>query len=195
MSLGLKPTLWRTCRVLANEMRLDMLRYVISQQRTNVGDVARHFSISGSMASQYLRQLNSRGLIRREKVNAFVFYTPEANRSICSAGYLLAALETSLADHENDNDRLIRILTGFTHPHRLTIMKSIGTGSKTWSDLISSCKMTIPSARRHLNKLIDRGIVEAKGGNGIKTIYRLAKTKDPLLSVLHYINLAPDYHD
>ena len=65
MSPSSQPTLWRTCRVLANRKRLQTLALLIRQPNQTVSAVAERMSLSMPAASQYLRALEARGLPTR----------------------------------------------------------------------------------------------------------------------------------
>ena len=70
----LRPTLWRTCRALMNDARLELLRAVVEHNdELNVSELARLVNVSQPAATIALRLLQSRGLIgvRRERLSVF----------------------------------------------------------------------------------------------------------------------------
>src|SRR2546421_4014919 len=71
-----QPTLWRTCRVLANRKRLQMLALLIRQPNQTVSTVAHQMRLSLPAASQYLRALEGRGLLTCRRVGLQVGYRP-----------------------------------------------------------------------------------------------------------------------
>ena len=64
VSARLRPTLWRTCRVLANPTRLKMFSLLLQQPGQTVSAVAEHLSQPLSLTSEYLRALEARGFLR-----------------------------------------------------------------------------------------------------------------------------------
>ena len=52
---ALQPTLWRTCRVLANRTRLQIFGLLRRQPNQTVSAVAQHLKLSLPVASQYSR--------------------------------------------------------------------------------------------------------------------------------------------
>jgi len=73
-----RPTLWRTCRVLANRTRLRIFRRLAQQPGQTVSDVARRLRLSLPVTSQYLRALEARGLLSARRVGLRVTYRPSA---------------------------------------------------------------------------------------------------------------------
>ncbi len=70
----LRPTLWRTCRVLASETRLDLLQHLFEQGELCVSELAAMTGVSPHNASTQLRALNARGLIARRREKQKVIY-------------------------------------------------------------------------------------------------------------------------
>ncbi|MBM3889971.1 MAG: helix-turn-helix transcriptional regulator, partial [Verrucomicrobia bacterium] len=64
----LRPTLWRTCRVIANPTRLKIFALLAEQPGQTVSGVADRLKLPLSEASESLRALEARGLLtaRRE---------------------------------------------------------------------------------------------------------------------------------
>ena len=82
MLLSSQPTLWRTCRVLANRKRLQTLALLIRQPNQTVSAVADRISLSTPAASQYLRALEARGLLTCRRIGRRVEYRPAAGTSV-----------------------------------------------------------------------------------------------------------------
>ena len=70
----LKPTLWRTYRVLANEDRLRLFKAVLENSgNLSVRDYAKMLNLAEDVASVYLRQMNARGVLGVERSYIKVF--------------------------------------------------------------------------------------------------------------------------
>ena len=67
-SPSIQPTLWRTCRVVANRKRLQTLALLIRKPNQTVSAVAERMRLSVPAASQYLRALEARGLLTCRRV-------------------------------------------------------------------------------------------------------------------------------
>lgn len=153
------PTLWRTCRVLANARRLTCLRVVIDSPGTSVAEIAEAVGIAAPTASIELRALQARGLIAAHRESRWVRYFPEPDPLVPSAGPVLQALTCALKAEE-PLETIMKQVTAFTHPRRLLVIKFLQRKSPL--DILSlatQCKMSVPAAFRHVRKLVDRKIV------------------------------------
>lgn len=170
----LKPTLWRTCRVLANESRLNLLRLLFSCAESTVSALAEEMDISASLASIHLRALNARGLISARPAGRWMFYSANPNLAVEHAGSIVGAVrEHCTAGAENES--LIRMATAFTHPRRISIARCLCAGEKSYLELLVSIRISQAALYRHLEKLSARSMVEMENER-----YRLADPEDPL---------------
>lgn len=152
------PTLWRTCRVLANERRLMCLRVVIDCPGTAVAEIAKAVGVAAPTASVELRALQARGLIAAHRVSRWVRYYPEPDPSVPSAGPVLRALARAFKTGE-PLETVMKQVTAFTHPRRLLVVQRLQCKSPL--DILclaAQCKMSVPAAFRHVRKLVTRGI-------------------------------------
>src|SRR3954465_2795140 len=92
----LQPTLWRTCRVLANYKRLQIVALLARNPAQTVSTAARPLKLSRPTASQYLRALEARGLLICQRVGPRVEYRLANGRSAGSADQIVAALRRVL---------------------------------------------------------------------------------------------------
>ncbi len=90
---NLHPTLWRTCRTLANSRRLACLKAVFANPGSSVEAIAEAAHIPHAQASLCLRALQARGLIRAERQSRWVRYSPVPDSSVPSAAPILTALQ------------------------------------------------------------------------------------------------------
>ena len=154
----LRPTLWRTCRVLASETRLQLLWLLFKNEGLCVAELAARTGISEQNASTQLRALNARGLITPRRKGLRVFYYPEPNTEVEHAQTLLEALR----DCCESNMRFLAIIrqaTAFTHARRILIMRALQEGPVSAGDLIEKTGIPSPSLTHHLKKLEARGFV------------------------------------
>ena len=180
----LKPTLWRTCRVIANETRLRLLWALFAQTELCVSDAAKRVEMGNAQASLQLRALNARGLIssRREKMK--VFYRPAANDGVIAAPELLEGLRQCY-DRGMTHRAVIRQATAFTHQRRIELVKALEETSMDWDELIEKTGMSSSSIYLHLDKLIRRGFVAKKGAR-----YRLSCPRNRFGALLLRIALS-----
>lgn len=154
------PTLWRTSRVLANANRLACLKAVLLQPAIAVGDVAVAVSIPENQASMCLRALQSRGLISAQRVSRWTRYLPKADPTVEHSAAVLKAARKALITANMPEREIIRTLTAFTHPRRLTILAYLQTHHRMERSCLSAAtRISQPALLRHLTKLRLLGLV------------------------------------
>lgn len=155
----LQPTLWRTCRVLANSTRLELLRELFKLTDCSVADLATAVKISDSQASLFLREINARGLISARRSGRNVFYSAIANPNVEHADTLLNALRIACVSGIK-NDEIIHFSTAFSHPRRLRMVATLREKPVVTQYLSFKTGISVPALHRHLRKLIDRDMIE-----------------------------------
>jgi DNA-binding transcriptional ArsR family regulator len=152
------PTLWRTCRVLANPHRLACLKAVFDQPSCSVEEIAAATRLAPSKASMHLRALQSRGLLQALRLSRWVRYHPHPDPLVPCAAPILNAMKTAL--RTQPEERIIRTLTAFTHPRRLTLLRYLQRRAPVAEELLSAAtQISRPALWRHLKKLHSRNLV------------------------------------
>jgi len=184
----LRPTLWRTCRVLANRTKLRILAHLVHHPGQCVSQVATDLGLSVSIASQYLRSLNARGFLAVRRVGRWVYYSPSADPTVPEAGELLRALGRTFKARGRAVDTIFRLATAFTHPRRQEIYSTLHERPLPLHELACQTGISRQALWRHLTKLRDRGFVVFEEGrcravapNGVlgRTLARLAAEPRP----------------
>ncbi len=155
---SLRPTFWRTCRVLANATRLELLRTILRQGEACVSHLARECHLSLSQTTQHLRLLQARGLLAVRRQGRWVFYSARPDPLVESAAPLLDAVQRAL-DHNAESNALIRALTAFTHVRRIHLVQTLARGPSDPVRLVGQCRISRPALDRHLLKLARRGVI------------------------------------
>lgn len=187
----LRPSLWRTCRALRNRHRLSLLKDVFAfEGEFGVATFGERAGLSESTASEYLRQMNARGLIGVRREGRFVYYNTARDRSLPRAISLQTAFIAFFKTRpEGDwQTPLLRLLKGYTHPNRLRAVRLLsGRRSATVRELASLMGVGLRNAYHHVQTLLDAGLVEpVPEANAI----RLCKPANPIHRVLHNLTLA-----
>jgi DNA-binding transcriptional ArsR family regulator len=171
VSRSSQPTLWRTCRVLANRKRLQTLALLIRQPNQTVSAVAEHMSLS-MPASQYLRALEARGLLvcRREGLRVEYRLSPGTGED--AAGEIVRALRPVLRGRARPIEAIFKLATGFTHPRRIEVFRAITNGARSLSNLPAATNIPGRALSRHLAKLEARGFVKREMALYVATIQR-----------------------
>ncbi|MEA2068587.1 MAG: metalloregulator ArsR/SmtB family transcription factor [Verrucomicrobiota bacterium] len=172
--MKLRPTLWRTCRVIANETRLKLLWHIFAKGELCVSQLVQRTGATQPNASNQLRALSARGLItyRREKNN--VIYRAEANNGVDFAPDLLEALRQC---HERSMSfkTVIRQATAFTHERRIEIVRALNGRKLSFGGLRDTTGISPAALSRHLEKLETRGFIKRTDG-----LYRIGWPGNPL---------------
>ena len=158
MKSPLAPTIWRTCRVLACPRRLAILKAVIEKGPICVKDVARVCRMPENTATQYLRALQSRGLLAANRQSRWVYYLPRADHSVQHAEPMLAAMQAAIAGGVS-RDEMLAALTAFTHPRRIALVCRLAAGAVRVDQLAQDTGISMPACYRHLVKLQSRNVV------------------------------------
>lgn len=162
MSAPRQPTLWRTCRVLANRKRLQILALLIRQPNQTVSAVAMQMKLSLPAASQYLRALEARGFLTCRRVGLRVEYRPSATTSKDAAGEILTALRLVFRRRAQPVEALFKLATAFTHPRRVEVFRAVKDGKDSFGKLQAATHISTRALSRHLAKLEARGFVKSE---------------------------------
>ena len=157
---NLNPTLWRTCRALSGEVRIRLLRALLAEPGLGVTGLAAAAGIGQSDASQELRRLQSRGLLRRIRQGRRVFYRPRPDPQVPSAAPLLKALRSALAGRPPAADGTIRRLAaGLAHETRIKLARELRNGPRRNATLAQALHLAPNVVHRHLQRLVAAGWV------------------------------------
>ena len=168
-----QPTFWRTCRVLANRKRLQILALLIRQPGQTVSAVAERMSLSMPTASQYLRALEARGLLSCRRVGRRVEYRPSAGTGEGAAGEIVKALRLVFRRRAQRRiEAIFKLATGFTHPRRIEVFRALKNGADSLAKLQAATNMPARALSRHLAKLEARGFVKNEMALCVATIQR-----------------------
>ena len=173
-NLALQPTLWRTCRVIANRSRLRMFALLLKHPGQTVSAVADSLKLPLPVASQYLRALEARGLIEVRRVGRRVSYRLPGPSSGSHARGIVEALSETFRLDLDAEATLFKAATAFTHPRRVEIHRALRDKPRTLLELHAATHIPFWALHRHLRKLEDRSFVVSRSGH-----YVAANQPDP----------------
>jgi DNA-binding transcriptional ArsR family regulator len=162
--LAASPSLWRTCRVLANYKRLQILALLARRRFLTVSDAARQVKLSLPTASQYLRALEARGLLACRRVGRQVEYRLADGRSDAPADRIVTALRPALVRRGSRLERVFKLATAFTHPRRVEIFRTVAKGADSFAKIQAATSISIPALQRQMEKLEARGLITRVDG-------------------------------
>jgi len=157
--MNVPPALWRSCRVMACETRLQLLWHIFEEGELSVNPARYLVGISQPSASAQLRALADRGLIVSRREDMRVIYRAEANRAVDFAPDLLDALRECY-ERSMSFRIIIRQATAFTHERRIEIVRALRGKSLPFATLQDTTGMSSTALSRHLDKLERRGFVK-----------------------------------
>lgn len=178
----MSPTLWRSCRVLANERRLRLLKSLLVMGPLSVSEAAGKNKLPLSITSAYLRQLNARGFLRVSRCGSHVYYTVGFDPLVQHAEILLTSICEAIKPCSTGSEfhRVIHALTTCTCPRRINLVRSIARRPDVdYETLRRETGMSQTALHRQLGKLLHRHVIVESDEN-----YRLAPLRDPVIALL-----------
>ena len=176
----LHPTLWRTCRALSGVVRLKLLHLIFAQSGQNVTQLAESAGIGVSDASQELRRLQSRGLLRRSRQGPAVVFEPVPDPQVPTAAPLLKALQLALANGDAEIELVARIAKGLAAERRIALVRALRRGPQTSGQLALAAGRTAHSnLQKHVAVLKEGGWIAPEG-----RAYVLSPPRHPLTAAL-----------
>lgn len=178
--MSLHPTLWRTCRALGGKTRLELFRLVADQPGQTVAELARTVRISRPRASQELRRLQSRGLLKAVREGRFVRYHPVSDPLVPTAKPILQAmLECFRRFHASADSEISKVAAAFSHSRRIAILCELAKGPRSFNQLASATGNSAALLDHHLEPLQQAGLIMLH-----RRSIRLADTTHPLAQCL-----------
>jgi len=137
-----------------------VFQYLSCYPEQTVTAVAEAVGISRVSATQSLRLLNSRGLLRVKRVGRWVVYSVGHDPLVSGSAELVRALRRRLGVPGDEVEMIFRDVTAFTHPRRAAIVSFLkARGSTELGALGVATGISRAALCRHLLKLQDRGVV------------------------------------
>lgn len=159
---NLNPTLWRTCRMLSGSTRIKLLRQLHDRPGQNIATLASTLGICRPFASQEMRRIQSRGLLKPVRCGASLVYQPCADPQVSSAAPLLKAVQAALDTWPPHRDLEMAIIAaGLAHERRIAMAQSLMQSPKTSRQLLAEVPMAPCSWQLHIHALKASGFIAA----------------------------------
>jgi len=156
----LNPTLWRTCRMLANVRRLNIIKHLVGKEPLTLTQLATVCKMSVPACSQYTRQITARGLCREIQKGRYAYFDLYPDQSIPFSAILLQSVVASLRDAKKDFKEQMADLTAYTHVRRIKIVNFIAAkGSARLCDMQHELHISESALLRHISKLLRRSVI------------------------------------
>lgn len=180
------PRLWVTCRVLANETRLNLLNEIFTTPRQSVGDLSDVIGLSLGATSNQLKILCSEGFITLHRQKQQVRYDDIIPYAPNHIKRLQIAVRKEFKRNA-DRQSIYKEATGLTHQRRIELLHRISQSPHSMEQLLTKTVMSYSALSRHLHKLISRNYVSYSNRQ-----YRLGKPGGYLAKALIKIIRDPD---
>jgi len=152
--------IWKTCRILANESRLRILKRLMRGAELCVTEIADAEEITPVVASQHLRMLHELGILKQTRKSKWTFYSMDAAPESMLIQEIHKPLERELVRKQGQIPELLKLMTAFTHPRRVEIIKQLAKSPRTFNELTSACAISPRAMIRHLSKLQSRNFIQ-----------------------------------
>ena len=161
---SLNPTLWRTCKMLAGSKRIQLLRQLHEHPGKSVTALGEAVGIKRSAASQELRRIQSRGLLKSKRHGVPLVYHMESDPQVPSAAPLLKAIRVALKSYPTSRDlEMCTLAANLANDRRISIVRALLVSPLASADLQLRLGISADSLAQHLRTLIQNGFVKRNG--------------------------------
>lgn len=179
-AIGLNPTLWRTCKMLAGRTRIQLLRALCERPGQCVKDLGEAVGVKRSDASQELRRIQSSGLLKAQRQGLPLIYRLEPDPQVSSAAPLLKSLQATMRAYPPSRDAdIVQMAMGLANERRLAIVKALSAHPGTIGELQRRLGYSRSALFQHLQVLVQSGFIAKHRG-----LYRFRSPTHPVGRVL-----------
>ena len=186
------------CKLLNNPLRLKMLtRVYASRDGVNVGilvDEMLNEGLNQSGVSQYLKQLEHLGVIRRERAGRYVNYYADCTN--CDSRVAEAVRLIIGRVRSNGEMSFTRFFGVLMNPFRAAVITYLAAGNA--GDPVSICTAfghQRKYLRRDLQMALDEGLLAVDDSSEILGVYSYVKPADALVATLVRLCERPTYYN
>ena len=167
---SLTPSLWKTCRVLANAKRVRLFRLLDDEGKrpANVWHVRASFrKMSLGTCSLYLKHLQARGLLRFRREGVQVFYSVSPDSKVPQAAGVVATLRACFRAGWTDAETAA-LFNALRNPGHVAIVVLLQS-RRTWvpaAEIRHVLGYPAMTFLRYRNPLLQAGLIEMREGDG-----------------------------
>lgn len=175
------------CKLLNNPVRLEvLLRTYSASDGMNVGLLADQMRMSGlgvSGVSQYLKQLERLGLVRRMRTGLYVNYLAEAKRATPKVRKALEAIVASAGkDFRVDYAPIFGVLM---NPFRARVVSAVAqAGAISAEEICDKTNHPMKYLKRDLKAAVEAGVLTADDSDVKCAVYRYVEPANPTARLL-----------
>lgn len=173
------------CKVLNNPLKFEMLLRIHSaKDGVNVGVLADEMLSRGlvmSGVSQYLKQLESIGVIRRSRAGRYVNYFPDLR----NAAQDVRAVVEALVARKGDYEALLPYFAALMNPFRAKVVAAVcKAGAIPAVEICEKTEHQLRYLKRDLQAAVDAGLLWADDSEPSMAVYHFDKPTDPIAELL-----------
>ena len=175
------------CKLLYNPLKREMLvRIYTSRDGVNVGALADEMCSRGlvpSGVSQYLKELESIGIIRRSRAGRYVNYYPSPQNA--SSDVRLAVEEFVRLNGRMEESALDAVFGALMNPFRARVVAALAkAGTITAIEICGKTEHQPRYLKRDLQTAIDAGLVWTDDTEATLAVYHFTPPSDPFVKLL-----------
>ena len=144
---------------MANRNRLRIFGLLVQNPDQTVSAVAGRLRLGLPLTSEYLRALESRGLLAVRRVGRRVTYRTAPRTDPRRTQTLVTALRRVFQHEAQPIATVFKLATAFTHPRRLKIFRALQVEPRTLGQIQTTTRVPGRALSRHLKKLAARGFI------------------------------------
>lgn len=151
--------------MLAGAKRIELLRQLHAGPGRSVSELGAAVGIKRSDASQELRRIQSRGLLKCRRQGVPLIYRMESDPQVSSAAPLLKALQTAFSGYPvNQDSRICGIAHGLASARREAIVRTLMNAPKSAVALRTHLNLSAPALAQNILTLMYSGFIKLKTG-------------------------------
>ena len=158
---------WKVCEALDCELRIKLLRYLISVETTEfpcVGELAKRFEVSNAAMSIHLKKLALAGLVSSKRADSYVYYRAFATSA--ESDCVIASLREFFATNPNMDrqSQFIAYAHILSHYRRNRLLRTLQNApTNDIRDLVKKIEMPQKTVIRLFSELNNAGIIDSSG--------------------------------
>ena len=173
------------CKLLNNSLKLEMLlRIYAAKDGMNVGILADEMSRRGlvlSGVSQYLKQFESLGVIRRSRAGRYVNYFPDMK---CASADVKAVVE-AVVSRKGNVSGLAPCFAALMNPFRAKVIAALRqAGEISGVEICSKTEHQLRHLKRDLQAAVDAGLIWADDAEPSLAVYHFREHPDPIVRLM-----------
>ena len=174
----------KLCKLLNNPLKLEMLsRVYLAKDGVNVGVLADEMSSRGlvmSGVSQYLKQFESLGVMRRERAGRYVNYCPNPKAAADMKSAVIA-----IVSRKENLPALAPYFAALMNPFRAKVVAALRkAGEISGVEICERTEHQLRYLKRDLQAVVDAGLIWADDSEPSLAVYRYREPSDPVARLL-----------